>query len=153
MGVGRWTIRFAAQFSREFKRHDARNGSTNINTAPSRRRPDARVPRRRRGLAESQSVQTQPEQDSGHVAWVCTAVGQGAVSRNSGAVFTGSRRLYQKEFRGRYRQSAIDVSTGFSCVSQRLLPAAAAATANEMYDEGRHQDAIARIHIKSIGLL
>ena len=87
------------------------------------------------------------------MTWVCTAVGQGAVNRNSGAVVAGSSRRYRKEPRRRYRQSAVDVGTGFSCVSRRLLPAAAAATAHEMYDEGRHQDANARIHIKSIGLL
>jgi hypothetical protein len=84
------------------------------------------------------------------VTWVCTAVGQGSVRRNSHALITGSRRCYGNEHQCRYHQSAVDVSTGFSCVTQRLLQAAAGP---EMYDEGRHQDATACIHRKSIGLL
>ena len=40
--------------------------------------PPRCVSRRRRSLAENQPAKAQSKQNSGHVAWICTAVGQGA---------------------------------------------------------------------------
>jgi hypothetical protein len=48
-------------------------------------------------MADSQPTQTQSEQNSGLLAWICTTVDQGAARRNLSAIGLGQRRPCCKE--------------------------------------------------------
>jgi hypothetical protein len=68
-------------------------------------------------------------------------------------VLPGQRRLCCKETRRCRRQSAVNVSSGFSCLSRWLLMATAAATSHEVHDRWRHQDIDSCAHHNSTRLL